>query len=72
MQGTYYETDRVASLILMLLYFAIFYGMMLWLEKDAKKKGRTVQCIACENRGGKYPPKNCPNFNCKFVARNGR
>lgn len=66
MQGTYYETDRVSSLIFVLVMCAALLFALYIDKKIAEKKGRSEQCIACENRCGAYPPNNCPNHTCKF------
>lgn len=66
MAGTYYETDRVSSLIFVFVICAILYLAIYVSEKRAEKKGQSVACLACENRGGDYRPKNCKKCHCKF------
>ena len=71
MVGTYYETDRMSSLIFVLVICAVLYLALYIDRKVAEKKGRNINCIACENRGGDYIPKNCKNCHCKFYMKGG-
>ena len=66
MAGTYYETDRLSSLIFVVVICALFYIALYIATKNSEKKGRNFQCIACENRGGDYRPIKCKNCHCKF------
>lgn len=66
MQGTYYETDPVSSVIFMLAVFIVFCVTIHIDKRNTEKKGRNYICQCCENRGGAYRPKNCQNVYCKF------
>ena len=66
MAGTYYETNRVAGLIFMLVLCVVFYLAIYMTKKAAEKKGQDITCLACANRGGDYRPHNCKNCHCKF------
>lgn len=66
MTGTYYETDRLSSLLFVLAICALLYLALLWDKKKAEKKGLDYRCMACKNRSGNRPTRNCKNCTHKF------
>ena len=64
MLGTYYETDRLSSLIFVLVICGVLYIALYIDQKIAEKKGLDYQTSAYKNRGA-YKPKH-KNCNRKF------
>ena len=63
-----YDYGPLIDVVFVALIFAAFLGLMCGVHKVAKKRHVSIQCYCCANRGGAYPPKNCPNRCCKFYV----
>lgn len=54
----YYETDRIASLIFLLLIFAVSYIAISRDKKNAEKRGENYLRKCYKNRGAYSPKQN--------------
>ena len=69
MTESYTILDKLSSGIFVLVLFGLcILAACIYVKRTEKKYGTCYACYACKNRGGKYPPKTCRKYSCKYRA----